>query len=154
MGNAMIQTTLNTQSLIQKYCTKTEQNIYTSTQLTPTQCIELYSIDLEPIKDTILQSIQSNRLDLEVLDSWINVYYKDDFNEIHDHNSDEYNSKCNYTAIMILDCGEDENLIIYESDTLVKHKITPGELYIVTNTTLHGLDVVNDRVIALMFMVK
>lgn len=158
----MIQTNLNTIEILQKYSAKDMNNHYVhvneqyiSTQLKPSECDSFYMDDLLPIKNELLSAIQSNRENLEILEVWMNAYYQDDFNEIHNHSDERYTNKCEFTGILILDCGSDEHLIIYDEQNQPQYyNINPGQLYIVGNETLHGLDTVKDKVIAIMFMLK
>lgn len=150
----MITTNLDTTSLLAKYCDLDDQGNYSPTQLNHIKCQEFYT-ELNLIKQQIFSHINSSKIEFEILDCWINVYSHGDFNEVHNHDSDEYNSKCEYTGILILDCGTNENLIIYnEQNESENFHITPGNLYIIPNNVLHGLDTVKDKVIALMFMIK
>jgi hypothetical protein len=110
--------------------------------------------DISLFTPEILSTTNSSKTSLEKLGIWINHYSKGDFNEIHDINSDEYQQKCNYTGILILEVGEDEDLIIFDETNTIpnKYKLERGDCYLIKNDILRGLEIVNDKLIALMFM--
>jgi hypothetical protein len=104
----------------------------------------------------ILSSTNSSKTSLEKLGIWVNHYSRGDFNEIHNHSQNEYQQKCNYTGILILEVGENENLVIFDetNTTSNTYKLNNGNCYVIRNDILHGLEIINDKLIALMFMIK
>ena len=112
--------------------------------------------DFSVFSSEILSSINSSKTYLEKIGIWVNHYSQGDFNEIHNHNQDEYQQKGDYTGILILEVGENEDLIIFDetNTTPNNYKLTDGDCYLIRNDILHGLEIVNDKLIALMFMVK
>jgi hypothetical protein len=151
----MITTNLNVYLLLEKYCQKNNLNEYTSSQLSKIQCVDLYQNDLASEKTKIFSQINSDAENLEILDAWINVYHQNDFNELHDCSSEEYMSKCDFTGIIILDCGKNENLIIVDQQNQSQFfNINPGQLYIINNQITRGLDTVKEKIITLVFMLK
>lgn len=80
---------------------------------------------------------------------WINHYNIGDSNEMHNHIT--ANGPV-YVAIVILDTGTDEELVIYDGSTPVVHTPTAGEVYLLPGEVMHGLNAVKDRLTAFMIM--
>lgn len=112
--------------------------------------------DISSFSNEIFTTMGSQKSNFDLLDMWINHYFAGDFNEMHSHNGEEYQQKCDYTGILILDVGENENLIVYDEQNIIQNNyiLSVGDCFVVRNDILHGLEQVNDHLIAAMFMVK
>jgi hypothetical protein len=112
--------------------------------------------DISSFNSVILNALESQKNKLDTIGLWINHYNAGDFNEIHNYNSQEYNEKCDYTGILILDTGINESMIIYDENNSESNNylLSKGDCFLIKNDTLRGLNEVQDRVIALMFMIK